>query len=806
LTIPPIFFLSIAFGAGIWLASCFWFPFHLMMFIAGLSLVGLALSVRKRFFAFLSILVFLVFGILFGINDRMVSERHISNVGFDGPLSLEGMVATAPETLIKGKKKTVSFVLKAHHFFRDGSYYETEGKVQVFLHNPQTSIHFGDWIRLRGRLESPRKSRNFHSFDYGEYLARNGITKIFRGIGRFSVTRQVKGRGSRIFSSINDFRMFLKERLASLFPAPHHELASALILGFRKNIPQEIQDAFIKTGTAHLLAISGLNISLVAGLFYFSLSFFQIPRACNLFLAIAFVVFYTVLAGANIPVLRAGIMGVVMLLGFLLGEERNLKSAFFFAFFVLLAMNPSALFSASFQLSFIAMASLIFLLPDLEKAVKSTTSEEGIESFLISNHPFMPRKIWALLLRSTGQTFLASLAATIGMFPILIWYFNLFSLIGFLANVIAIPVCTIGIASTLILLLVDLVFSPLAHWLAFFPLAFFKFELWLIEYLAKVPVGYFYLPSPPWSFFLFYYGFLTAWLFLSARPRFARARFGCLFGIAMVVGVYLAGINFSTPRFVFFDLGKNDSAFFSFSNGANCLINTGRHFPNNQAYWILRPFLMASGIQKLDSLLLTQVNGWHAGGLAALREHVQFQKIWIPPGSGKIAAWNRYIEKGMKRLKIDFLSEGDRIQFGSGSKSYVNVLAVSGKQILAFSVYEGTAKMLYIVSAKAETFKILSQISNPDYEFIFLPHHEFEMSEDEKMFLKRFPARFIILNQRGNVDHFRDELKTFVNAAILPIEQVGAVEFYQSQGKWVCKTFLNPSPSSGCDIKTASSP
>ena len=79
------------------------------------------------------------------------------------------------------------------------------------------------------------------------------------------------------------------------------------------------------------------------------------------------------------------------------------------------------------------------------------------------------------------------------------------------------------------------------------------------------------------------------------------------------------------------------------------------------------------------------------------------------------------------------------------------------------------------------------------------------MSEDEKVFLKRFPAHFIILNQRGNVDHFRDELKTFVDATILLLEQVGAIEFYQFRDKWVYRTFLNPSPPSSCDIKTASS-
>ncbi|MBI4395387.1 MAG: ComEC/Rec2 family competence protein [Candidatus Omnitrophica bacterium] len=770
------------------MANRFSIPVHIISLAAGLGVITLALVVRKRFFLLLGVLVFTLFGILFGMNDQSVAEHHISHVGFEGFLTLEGTVATTPEIVVKGKKKTVSFVLDAQNFFREGSFYETEGKVQVFLHNPQASVHLGDRMRLRGRLETPRKNRNPHSFDYAQYLARSGITKIFRGIGRFSVTHRTEGEGGRLFSAVGRFRVLLKERFATLFPNPYHELASALILGFRKNIPREIKDAFIKTGTAHLLAISGLHISLVAGLFYFLIGFFRVPRAITLLLTICFITFYTALAGANIPVLRAGIMGIAVFLGFLLGEERNIRSAFFFAFFVLLAVNPRALFSASFQLSFVAVASLIFLLPKFEPAADLLTPEEGIESFLAFKRQGKCSRIVKSLKRSVRQTFLASLAATVGMFPILVWYFNLFSLIGFLANVIAIPVCTIGIASTLIVLLVDLFFSPLAHWLALIPLIFFQFELWLIGFLAKIPFGYFYLPSPSWQFFLFYYGFLLAWIFLPVRPVFRWIRSACLAGLLLIMGLFLSGMGVPTSRLVFFDLGKNDSAFFSFSNGANCLINTGRHFPSDQAYWVLRPFLMASGIQKLDSLLFTKVNGPNASGFRTLRAHVRLRHLWFPPESRKTASWDKYIGENGKRLKINFLSEGDHIQFGSDSKVYIKILAISGGEILAFAVHEGANQILYIASVKAETFRILSQASDWDYQFLFLPHHEFEMSEEEKAFLERLSPRFIVSNQRGEISHFRQQLETLSNGVCLFIEEKGAIEFYRSHyGQWTYK-------------------
>ncbi len=807
ISIPPLFFLSVAFSIGIWLAHLVLFPFLLVALITIFLVFISTLFVRRNLFIPLSILTFFAIGILFGANDRALYRHHIALTAPPGPLVLEGFVISVPETSIKGKKETISFILASKSFFQKGRSNQVEGKVQTFLHNPGRTIHFGDRLRLRGTLEVPRENRNPHSFDYGNYLAQHGVIRIFRGIGRFSVLNQSEGQGNWFLLLANRLRIYLKGRLEKLFPSPHYEVASALLFGFRKNIAQDIQDAFIKTGTAHLIAISGLNISLVGGLFYFLLSLFCIPRSINLVLSIVFISIYTVLAGANIPVLRAWIMGVVILLGFLLGQERNLKSALFFSFFVLLAWEPSALFQASFQLSFVAMASLIFILPQLERILTSIHATDETSLFVVSfkeKSPLRFLQYLARLRRSITQTFLASLAATIGMFPLLIWYFNLFSVIGFLANVIAIPVCTMGIAATLILLLLDFIFPPLAQWLSFLPLAFFKLELWCIEWFAKVPVGYLYLQHPPWFFLALYYGFLIAWLVFSNRSFLSWFRMALVISMSLVAGGFFIGASPISSRIIFFDLGKTESAFISFSNGANCLINTGRSFPSDQAYWILRPFLMASGIQKLDSVLFTKVDGRHAGGFHTLIHHVQLRNVLASVESRKTASWDKYIGlSGFKRLKVHSLSPGSRIQFGSDADIYIEVLSVSPKnaalkpgEISGLHIQDGKTKILYLASVNAETFQALSQLSDLQYDFIFLPHHEFKISEDEKSFLTRLSCHFIVLNQRDQIDQFKAQLEFPLGPKVLFMEESGAVEFYRSRSQWIYRAFLNSAPKS----------
>jgi len=250
--IQPIFFLPVAFSIGILAARFCLPPFFLTALSIFFVLVASVFFMRDPLFILLSVLVFFAIGILFGVNDRAISNHDIGLAAPQGTLVLEGVVVSVPETVVKGRKETVSFVLEAHDFFRKGFSREVKGKVQVFLYNPGRVLHFGDRLRLRGTLEAPKGNRNPYTFDYGRYLGQNGITRIFRGIGKFSVVRQGEGEGNKLFLYLNHLRTFLDGRIKQLFPSPCHELASALILGFRKNIPRDIQDAFIKTGTAHV--------------------------------------------------------------------------------------------------------------------------------------------------------------------------------------------------------------------------------------------------------------------------------------------------------------------------------------------------------------------------------------------------------------------------------------------------------------------------------------------------------------------------------------------------------------------------
>gem|GEM_PF-6408009 len=521
-----------------------------------------------------------------------------------------------------------------------------------------------------------------------------------------------------------------------------------------------------------MLAISGQNISLVATLFYILLGLFRVPRTANFLGTFIFIIFYTALAGANIPVLRAGIMGCMVLIGMLLGQERNLKSALFFSFFVLIVLDPSVLFQASFQLSYLAMASLLYLLPPLEGMFLKENSQDDSAS-LFSEASVLNRCLISLK-RSLAQSFLASFSATVGMFPVLLWYFNLFSAIGFLCNLIAIPLCTLAIASTLALLVIDFICSPIAACLSFLPLALFRFELGFIFKLSQIPFGYFYLPRPNFVFFIIYYGLLAISIFMRLK-MIQRVSVAVL---TLSTFIFLCSSQFLPSCNVIFDLGKTEAFFISFSNGSKCLINAGRRFPNNQAYWIIRPYLMARAVHKLDGILLTGIDGSHAGGFQTILNHVQTNHIFIGAGDKNLVQFHKYIGFYLKEKKI---SEGDRIQFGSDERIFIEILTCSKGIITSFEVNDRKKKMLYILLADSEVFNSLLNSNRLKYAVIYLPHHNSPMSDAEKSFLSKVSANFIALNQRQKLDETLITLNKLTKAKILSLQNLGAIEFFDSQ-------------------------
>ncbi len=198
---------------------------------------------------------FLLLGLLFGTLPHHFEKNHVVQINTAEQIYLSGKIVSMVNEDVHGRKKMLSFTLSANEIQGRVQKQKVTGLVQVVLMNPQKELKTGDWLRIRGILQSPKTQTNPGQFNYAVYLSQSQIYKTIFVVGGQNV-RLILKQDQRNFSDfIELFRLQIAKKIDLLLPDPENALASALLIGIRKKIPTEIRDMFVKTGTAQALAM-----------------------------------------------------------------------------------------------------------------------------------------------------------------------------------------------------------------------------------------------------------------------------------------------------------------------------------------------------------------------------------------------------------------------------------------------------------------------------------------------------------------------------------------------------------------------
>ncbi len=626
----PFFWPALGLASGILVGRFFTLPLP-PLFISLVCLLPFLWFLRGRP---LFVLVFLLgmtgIGLLRIQKELELPPHHISKFADGRWLTLEGKIVSLPEAKAKGKRRIVSFVLASQDAFHRDEFFQTTGRVQVFLFNPSEAAPYGSRIRLRGRLVLPKRPRNPGEFDYRRYLADQGIHAVFEAYGPRS-HRVIETRGplyEKPFKWVEGLRAQSARRIESLFKPPIHSLLKALLLGIRRDLPEEFRDEFLKTGTAHLLAISGMNITLVAGTLFFLALLVGFPQKGAAGVGLISAVGYVFLSGAGVPVVRAGWMAGLFFVGVLLEREKDFFNSLFFALALILFFDPLALFQVGFQLSFLSVFFLLLLRP-------------------------RPLAEW-------WGDMLQTVVVLIGTFPLGIFYFNVFSWASILANLLAIPLFHLGVLTGALSLGVgDIPF--LGPSFVGMSTLFLRAGLAWIFLWAKIPWGYFYLRPPSAALIGFYY--LALALGLLTRKAGKKLPL-VLRPLSLSLWLLATALFFLPARdqkfsLTIFDSGQNELLHIRFPGGKHWLVNAGRERSSNQARWILSPYLRKSGVKELQGILLTDDSPRHTGGLATLLRNFSSGFLVVP--SRVKSPFNP------RRPKRISLISGDRLELENGS-------------------------------------------------------------------------------------------------------------------------------------------
>ena len=277
---------------------------------------------------------------------------------------------------------------RLHRVSGEGFSQGVSGKLLLSVGENTRFFKYGDLIRTEVHLRHPRNFGNPGAFDYERHLRLQGIR--VRGFVKdpLKIVLIREGQGDPARQALEKFRTRIRERIRSQAPFPEGTLIQAMTLGEQSEIPREIQDRFNRTGTSHIIAISGFNVGIIALIAFFLIRTllktsevlllrFNIQKLSASF-AFAPVVFYAFVAGLGMSTVRALLMTLALLVTILMGRGRDLLNTLALAAFAILVVCPAALFDISFQLSFMAVASILLFMPGITERL--TEWKNGAET------------------------------------------------------------------------------------------------------------------------------------------------------------------------------------------------------------------------------------------------------------------------------------------------------------------------------------------------------------------------------------------------------------------------------------------
>ncbi|GAB4539840.1 MAG: DNA internalization-related competence protein ComEC/Rec2 [Anaerolineae bacterium] len=636
-----LFYLGLAWLAGIFLACWLEPPFPVLGLLTVPALAAALLYRREygpRLAALCALALIAGAARLLWATPRF-GPGDLAYYNDQGQVRLVGVVADEPDV----RDSFQNLRLRAESMTRLASDGETGGeelavKGTVLVRAPRYPARaYGERLAVTGELETPPI---FEGFDYRDYLARQGVYAMIR---RPQIELIEAGRGSPFWAALYAFKARAQETIAQILPEPYAALLTGILLGVETGIPRPLYERFNATGTSHIIVISGFNIAIVAGLFMLvGTRLFGKRRAA--WVAIAGIVLYTLLVGADAAVVRAAIMGGLFVLALYLGRQTEVRTSLVLAAFVMTALNPYALWDVGFQLSFAATAGLIWLTPPLERV-----AECGLRALVGRQHVRAG-------MRLVSEAVLVTLAAQIATGPLVVYHFGRLSLISLLTNLLILPVQPLVMTAGGLATLAGMLWLPAGKvigWLAWLPLAW---SVWVVDWTVTVPFASLALGSfSPWLLAIIYTGLiLIVWwanrsppseeveayppvsgrLSLSTRLLFSG-------GVLTVALVWLAVASLPDNRLhvAFLDVGQGDAILITTPHGQQMLIDggpsaavtlwqMGRHIP----FWD----------RSLDLVVNTHPEADHLTGLPEVLRRYRVDQVILPDvgnDTSLYAAW-----------------------------------------------------------------------------------------------------------------------------------------------------------------------
>ena len=468
-----------------------------------------------------------------------------------------------------------------------------------------TEIKPGQTWRLKIKAFRPHSFLNPNGFDYEGWMMQEGI----QGNAYVRAATLLEPARGHFFSRL---RLAIRDKIMALeLSQESRSLIAALMIGDRSHLSDETWQLLFRTGISHLIAISGLHLTLVAGTIYllafFVFSRFSLfpPRQAAAWLTLLFAWLYALSVGFSLPTQRAALMLSCFLIAVIFVRRPNLLLSYMIALALVLAVQPLAGFSGGFYLSFAAVAIVL----------------------LAGRRLFSRPEGGASVFHYVKQLFRLQILLILCLTPFSAYFFNAVSILGLAVNLIAIPITSfILMPWILITLLLLFVFPSLGSWTLLLLGQLMEQFYFFLAYLASYDWAVVYLARPKLLFIPLALVGAALWLL---QPRLSFYLLGAIF-FAPIFFFPTQKIEEGNLRVLFLDVGQGLAVHLQTARH-NILFDAGPRYSVSfdAGSDIIAPYFHSHGLTGLDRIIISHNDRDHGGGLEGLLEHIKVNQLML---------------------------------------------------------------------------------------------------------------------------------------------------------------------------------
>jgi competence protein ComEC len=711
------------------------------------------------------------------------------------------------------------------------SFYRTqsndEGARSVFEESksgPMRLFRYGERLRFSAKLYPPRNFRNPGAFDYTGYLADNGIVAL--GSTKAETVEFLPGfAGNRCELWRTRLRRSLIERIHLLWTPDEAPLLDAMLIGENSFLGRETFTDFQRTGTYHVLVISGLKVAVLAFVTFWLLRRVRVSDVIASAITILLAVAYALLTDVGAPVWRATLMLALYLGARLLYRRKSILNTIGAAALALLIIHPAALLGASFQLSFLCVLVIAGVGSPLlqrttqplsgalrsldsisyDAALSPPLAQLRLDLRMIAGRlqRFLGKRIPLVLLSGTlrmlligGEFLVISTVLQAGFALPMAYYFHRATLVSLLANILAVPLTEIIMVTAIVAVTASYAWLALAKFPAVIAGAALQTMNGSVRWLGALQIADTRVPTPQLAVILLSAGAVVLAMVLSRRrPLLVAVGWATLALSAVWICVVPPHpqLRSGVLELTAIDVGQGDSILLVSPQGRTILVDAGgipfwMHSELDIGEDVVSPYLWSRGFHRLDIVAITHAHADHMGGMAAVLANFHPRELWLGVESPTLELQTLLHEAKALKIPIILHKAGDNLEVG-GAK--VAVLAPprdaeahasrpNDESLVMKISYGGTAALLE-GDAEKKTEKQVA-LENPQADLLKVAHHGSLTSTIPELLTAVHPRFAVISVGARNVYGLprREVLDRLAAAHVLiyRTDKDGAVTFY----------------------------